>query len=151
MENRLVRTPDGVDIAIQEHGKADAPAIVFIHGFSQCHLSWTNQIASPLADSFRLVTYDIRGHGASGKPEDANCYTEGRRWADELSCVFDALQLTRPLVGAWSYAGRILADYLAAYGPARLAGINLVASKTRSDPSFVGPEKIGRASCRERV
>jgi alpha/beta hydrolase fold len=44
------------------------PAIVFIHGFMQSHLSWMRQTASPLADGFRLVTYDVRGHGGSDKP-----------------------------------------------------------------------------------
>lgn len=142
MKESTFRTADGVEIAVQEAGRPDGPEVVLIHGFSQCHLSWAAQISSALADEFRLITYDIRGHGASGKPTSECYYRDDRRWADELSGLFDALRLVRPVVVAWSYSGRIVADYLRAYGAGRLAGINLVGSKTRSDPAFIGPDNV---------
>jgi non-heme chloroperoxidase len=142
MKKSTFRTADGVEIAVQEAGKPDGPEVVLIHGFSQCHLSWAAQTSSALADEFRLVTYDIRGHGASGKPTSDGYYQDDKRWADELSGLFDAVRLVRPVVVAWSYAGRIVADYLRAYGAGRLAGINLVGSKTRGDPTFVGPDNV---------
>ena len=142
MQHHTLRTQDGVDIAVQDSGNSAGPEIVLIHGYSQCHLSWSRQLSSALADEFRLVTYDIRGHGASGKPTDAQCYRDPARWAGELSGVFDLLALRRPVVVAWSYAGRIIADYLQISGSTRLAGINLVGSKTRSEPAFTGPENV---------
>jgi non-heme chloroperoxidase len=138
MNHQTVRTPDGVTIAVQQAGPSDGPEIVLIHGFSQCHLSWSHQFNSDLAREFRLVSYDLRGHGDSDKPDTPIAYRDGRLWADELACVLDTLQLRRPVLVAWSYAGRIIADYLDHYGWDRLAGLNLVGSKTRSDPAFVG-------------
>ncbi|MBV9537705.1 MAG: alpha/beta hydrolase [Acidisphaera sp.] len=146
MRHTSFRTPDGVEIAAQEAGNPAGPEIVLIHGFSQCHLSFSHQIASPLAETCRLVSYDIRGHGGSGKPCDPAAYRDARLWADELSGVFDAMGLRRPVIVAWSYGGRILIDYLQAYGSARLAGINVVGSRTRSDPAFLGPENIRHQS-----
>ncbi len=126
------RTPDGVGIAVQEWGNPQGPEILFIHGFSQCHLSWSRQCGGRLGKQFRLVTYDLRGHGTSGKPRAPEFYRESRRWADEMACVMDYAGLRRPVVVAWSYGGRVVADYLACHGAARLAGINLVASTIRS-------------------
>jgi pimeloyl-ACP methyl ester carboxylesterase len=142
MKTYRCATPDGVEIAVQEAGPPKAPAIVLIHGYSQCHLSWSEQVGSPLADSFRLVSYDLRGHGGSAKPMEAAYYHEGSRWAGELCAVMDAAGLDKALVVGWSYAGRIIADYLDAYGTGRLAGINLVGSKTRTEPAFLGPENL---------
>jgi hypothetical protein len=35
-----VKTPDGLTISAQDWGNPTGPEIVFIHGFSQSHLSW---------------------------------------------------------------------------------------------------------------
>lgn len=140
--SQRVRTPDGVSIAAQEWGHPNGREILFIHGFSQCHLSWSRQYAGRLARNFRMVTYDLRGHGMSGKPRAAEYYHEGGRWADELEAVMDHAGLRRPVIVAWSYGGRIVADYLAHRGPARLAGINLVASSIRSSASFAQGDSL---------
>ena len=142
MRHTRFLTKDSVEIAVQEAGNPSGSEIVFIHGYSQCHLSWSHQMVGALADEFRLVTYDIRGHGASGKPVARRYYQDGKPWAEELSRLFDAMDVRRPVVVAWSYAGRIIADYLHAFGAGPIVGINLVGSKTRSDPAFVGKENV---------
>jgi pimeloyl-ACP methyl ester carboxylesterase len=131
-----VTTPDGINIAVRESGRPDGPEIVFIHGFSMGQLCWQKQVESHLADRFRLITYDLRGHGASDKPLEPTFYREGVRWAEELATVLDHARVRRPVLVAWSYGVRIVADYLAHYGPGRVAGLNLVGSKTNSDPVF---------------
>ena len=65
-----VKTPDGLTISAQEWGNPTGPEILLIHGFSQSHLSWMRQVDSDLAKEFRIVTYDLRGHGNSDKPLD---------------------------------------------------------------------------------
>src|SRR6185436_5397707 len=131
-----VTTPDGLTIAAQEWGVADGPEILFVHGYSQCHLSWTRQVGGGLAAEFRMITYDLRGHGGSDKPLDAASYKNAKAWADELEAVMDATGLRRPVVVAWSYGGRVVADYLAVYGPRRIAGINYVDATTKSRPDL---------------
>jgi pimeloyl-ACP methyl ester carboxylesterase len=141
-EAYTVTTPDGVVIAVQESGNPDGYEVVFIHGFSMGQLCWSRQVESELARTCRLVSYDLRGHGSSGKPLAAALYREGRRWADELKTVLDRAALRRPVLVAWSYGGRIVNDYLACHGPERLAGLNLVSSRTNSDPAFVIPAAV---------
>ena len=41
-----VKTPDGLTISAQDWGNPNGPEILFIHGFSQSHLSWIKQVAS---------------------------------------------------------------------------------------------------------
>ena len=135
-----VKTPDGLTIAAQVWGNPSGPEIVFIHGFSQSHMSWIKQVTnSDLAKEFHMVTYDLRGHGNSDKPLEPERYKTSKYWADELQAVIDQTGLKRPVLVGWSYAGRVMADYLVVHGPAKLAGINYVDAGQKGDPAFVGP------------
>jgi pimeloyl-ACP methyl ester carboxylesterase len=134
-----VRTPDGLTIAAQDWGNPNGPEIVFIHGFSQSHLSWIKQVTGDLAKDFHMVTYDLRGHGNSDKPFEPERYKDSKAWADELQAVMEATGIKRPVLAGWSYGGRIMADYLKVHGTAKLAGLNYVDAGQKADPAFVGP------------
>jgi non-heme chloroperoxidase len=134
-----VKAPDGVMISAQEWGNSDGPEILFIHGFSQSHLSWSRQFGSELTRSFRLITYDIRGHGASDKPLDASYYRDHKPWADELKAVMEAARLKKPFLVGWSYGGRIILEYLTEYGDKNIAGINFVGAFTKLTSDIFGP------------
>jgi non-heme chloroperoxidase len=133
-----VKTPDGLNISAQEWGNPSGPEILFIHGFSQSYLSWMRQVQSELAKEFRMVTYDLRGHGGSDKPFDAAKYRDSKAWADEVRAVMDAAGFKRPVLVGWSYAGRVISDYVTVHGPAKLAGINFVDASIKAEPKFVG-------------
>ena len=135
-----VKTPDGLTISAQSWGNPNGPEILFIHGFSQASLSWIKQVTnSDLAKQFHMVTYDLRGHGNSDKPLEPERYKTSKYWADEVQAVMDQTGLKRPVLVGWSYAGRVMADYLTVHGPARLAGLNYVDAGQKGDPAFVGP------------
>jgi non-heme chloroperoxidase len=134
-----VKTPDGLSIAVQQWGNPKGPEILFIHGLLQSHLSWTPQITSRLAKEFRIVTYDLRGHGDSDKPADPKYYGEDRRWADELDAVIKGAGLTRPVLVGWSLGGAVMANYLHAYGDKNIAGAVFVAAVTRFDGALLSP------------
>lgn len=134
-----VRTPDGLAIAAQEWGNPNGPAILFIHGFSQSHLSFARQTDSDLARQFRMVTYDLRGHGGSDKPLEPEKYKSPKLWGDEVQAVIDATGLQRPVLVGWSYAGRIMIDYLTTHGTDGIAGLVFVDATTKTDPAYNGP------------
>ena len=135
-----VKTPDGLAISAQDWGNPNGPEILFIHGFSQSHLSWIKQVtSSDLAKEFHMVTYDLRGHGNSDKPFEPERYKTSKYWGDEVQAVMDATGLKRPVLVGWSYGGRVMADYLTTHGTAKLAGLNYVDAGQKSDPSFFGP------------
>ena len=140
MQYRDVISSDGTRLAAYDVGSASGPEILFIHGFSQCSQCWERQFGDPeLNRRFRLTAFDIRGRGASEKPSDPQRYAKDRQFADDVNAVMNALGLRRPVLVGWSYAGRIVEDYLEAYGTARLAGINFVCARTNNQPEFVGP------------
>lgn len=139
MELKRVATPDGVSLAAYASGNPEGPEILFIHGFSQAALSWSRQLEdAALAREFRMVAYDLRGHGGSDKPLSPEYYTEDRRWADDTAAVIAAFGLRRPVLVGWSYAGRAVIDYVRHYGQDGLAGINFVAANAKDDPAFTG-------------
>ncbi len=143
-----IRGGGGIILRAREWGCPDGPAILFVHGWSQCEMCWEAQVRSPLAERFRMVTFDIRGHGMSDKPLDGGSYADERLWADDVAAVIEQTRLDRPVLVAWSYGGFIVADYLRAYGDAEIAGIDLVgAGVLLRPPSFdhIGPGFLDNA------
>jgi pimeloyl-ACP methyl ester carboxylesterase len=132
----------GLKLDACEWGDPRGPALLLIHGWSQSRLCWQRQVESHLADTFRIVAFDNRGHGMSDKPLTPDHYVEGRLWADDVAAVIDQTELERPIVVAWSYGGFIVADYVRAYGQAGIAGINLVGAAVLLKPP--GFDHIGR-------
>lgn len=119
-------TDDGVRIHGRESGPVDAPPIVFITGWSQSWMSFAQQLRDPgLAERFRLIAYDLRGHGASDAPVDKAFYT-AERWAAELKAVIDQRHAANPVLVGWSFGGYVACDYLRAYGQQGVAGVNFV-------------------------
>jgi pimeloyl-ACP methyl ester carboxylesterase len=142
MTSIKVTTADGLTLAAQEWGNPAGPAILFIHGFNQCHLSWARQVGDEtLAAQFRIVTFDLRGHGGSDKPVDPAAYREDKIWADDLAAVIAAAGLKRPVLVGWSYGGRVIGDYVRSYGAGAIAGIDFVAALTKADGALMGPAK----------
>ncbi|MBH0781326.1 alpha/beta fold hydrolase [Nocardia bovistercoris] len=60
-----VTTADGARLRVHAYGRADAPTIVLVHGWSCSIEYWYPQI-NAFADRYRVLTYDQRGHGESG-------------------------------------------------------------------------------------
>ncbi len=140
MIRRDIRSDDGLILAGYESGNPHGREILFIHGFSQCSLAWGKQFSSKaLASEFRLVAFDIRGHGASEKPTDLSVYADDALFAGDVHGVIEAFNLKRPVLVGWSYAGRIVSDYVSAHGTKRIAGINYVCARTKNDAAYDGP------------
>ena len=130
METHTITGGGGVDLRVDETGDPDGQAVLFIHGYSQSRLCWTRQLESALAEEFRLVAVDNRGHGRSDKPEGA--YADSTLWAEDVQSVIEGLGLDRPVLVGWSYGGLIIADYLEAYGDEHIAGVNLVGAISKN-------------------
>jgi pimeloyl-ACP methyl ester carboxylesterase len=124
MKTHDVAGGGGVRLHVREWGRADGPPIVLIHGWSQSHLCWDRQYESALRDEFRLVAYDLRGHGMSQAPAGPGPYTDGRLWADDLAAIITRLGLDRVVLVGWSYGAFVICDYLRAYGQDQVAAVN---------------------------
>jgi pimeloyl-ACP methyl ester carboxylesterase len=97
---RLVR--DGVALAYEEQGAGDPP-LVLVHGWCCDHTYFAPQ-AAYFAGRHRVVAIDLRGHGASDKPEQD--YTLDV-FADDLAWLCERLGVTRPVVIGHSLGGAV--------------------------------------------
>lgn len=108
-------TLSGID-STPTGGTAGLP-ILLVHGINMSHDVWTDVFAL-LAEKRRVISFDLRGHGASAKtgpftPED---------YADDALAVLDALGINRAHIVGTSFGGSAAAC-LAAKAPDRVATI----------------------------
>lgn len=121
----------GTPLFVHDNGPQDAPPIILIHGWSQHHLCWTKQFDSELAQEFRLIAPDLRGHGGSGKPEEPEAYNHSRPWADDIAAIIDDLGLTKPILVGWSMGTDVICDYLRVHGDSNVSGIAFIGGQIR--------------------
>ena len=129
MKHHTITGGGGIHLHVVETGNPGGRPILFIHGLSQCWLTWSRQLSSDLADRYRLVAMDMRGHGLSEKPRDG--YADSRLWADDVDAVLRALTLDRPVLCGWSYGPLVILDYLRHYGEEAVGGMTFVDGVTK--------------------
>src|SRR5437879_6542891 len=128
---------DGVPIHYEVHGPREndstMPPILLSHGYGATCRMWDGQVAA-FADRYRLVLWDMRGHGQSGDPLDPALYSHALSVAD-MAAVLDACGVERAIIGGLSLGGVMsLAFHLA--HPERVRALMLF----DTGPGFRNPE-----------
>lgn len=106
---RLIRAADGVDLATYDFGDAAAPVVLAVHGFaSSAAANWldTGWVRDVTRAGFRVIAFDQRGHGASGKPHSPEAYSIGIL-ADDVRTVLDAYGAERAGYVGYSLGARV--------------------------------------------
>ena len=109
----FVTTKDGVEIFFKDWGSKNAQPIVFHHGWPLSSDDWDSQMLFFLAQGFRVVAHDRRGHGRStqvGVGHDMDHY------AADASAVTEHLNLKNAVHIGHSTGGGEVARYVARYG-----------------------------------
>lgn len=132
----------GLRIHVREWGKQNGPTILFIHGWSQNHMCWSKQFNSELANDFRIVALDLRGHGMSEAPTDVEHYNRSQLWAEDIDAIIEQLDLVNPVLSGWSYGGLVMADYVRIFGTEKIGAINFVGAAPALNEKALG-ELIG--------
>lgn len=104
----------GIRIHWQRVG--EGPDVVMVHGLTGNLAVWHLHIVPALRDRFRILTYDMRGHGYSDTPPSGY---DPDSMASDLLELLDALGTERPAIVGHSY-GADIALYFAARYPERL-------------------------------
>jgi pimeloyl-ACP methyl ester carboxylesterase len=154
----VVQASDGVLLAVEEIGPADAPlTVVFVHGYTLSMASWTFQrrtLAEELATAnghrpdARLVFYDQRGHGSSarGTAEHATI----AQLARDLDAIIETRVPRGPVVLVGHSMGGMTIMGLAALRPelfgTKVAGVALVSTSSGNlaELTFGMPELLTR-------
>lgn len=105
----------------------DAPTVVLLHGLAATgSLNW-DALVEPLAERFRVLALDHRGHGRGIEPQEAFTLED---CADDVVALLDACGVRRAVLVGYSMGGAI-AQLSAHRHPHRVAGLVLVATAAR--------------------
>jgi pimeloyl-ACP methyl ester carboxylesterase len=127
---RLETVVEGVTIRACAWGERSAPTMVLVHG-GAAHSEWWAPLAPLLADRFRVVAFDMSGHGDSDRRETYSVVT----WAEEVLAVADAAGGTgRPVVVGHSMGGFVTIATAALHGTRLEGAIVIDAPVRRPDP-----------------
>ncbi len=140
----FISAPDGVPLCVFEAGNPKGRELLLIHGFSQSYAVFKRQYEGALAADHRIVAFDLRGHGCSGKPWTEAAYSDTRIWADDVAAVIKAKQLKNPLVVGWSFGGYVVVNYVQHHGGSGIAGAVLVGSNAGMLPPPTDPKLIAQ-------
>jgi len=154
----VVQTDDGVPLSVEEIGPMNAPlTIVFVHGYTLSMASWTFQrrtLAAELATAnghrpdARLVFYDQRGHGSSGRGSAENATIE--QLSRDLQAVLEARVRRGPVVLVGHSMGGMTIMGLAATRPelfgSKVVGAALISTSSGNlaDLNFGLPDLFTR-------
>ena len=95
IEQFEARLPHGITLACRARGPADAPVLLFLHGFPEAGFVWDGLLAR-FGERFRCVAPDLRGYGASSTPAEVEAY-RARHLVEDLAALVALLTPVRPL------------------------------------------------------
>jgi pimeloyl-ACP methyl ester carboxylesterase len=112
---------DGVDIYYEVHG--EGPTLLLTHGYSATSQMWKGQVDA-FGKTYKLVTWDMRGHGQSDYPDDQGVYSEAHTVAD-MAAILDAVGAKKAIVGGLSLGGYMSLAFNLAH-PERVASLLII-------------------------
>jgi non-heme chloroperoxidase len=120
-------TSDGAEIFYKDWGPKDAQPIVFHHGWPLSSDDWDAQMLFFLANGYRVVAHDRRGHGRSSQIDTGH---DMDHYAADASAVAEHLDLRNAVHIGHSTGGGEVARYVAKFGQpqGRVAKTVLVSS-----------------------
>jgi non-heme chloroperoxidase len=137
---KLVRDRSDVELYFEDHGTGQP--VVLIHGFPLSGRSWEKQEAALIEAGYRVIAYDRRGFGASGKPYEGYDFDT---LAGDLDNLMTDLDLTDVVLVGFSMGGGEVARYLGTYGSGRVAKAAFLSAITpalgKSDDNPEGVDK----------
>lgn len=128
LESQYVTSADrfvdiaGARVRVREEGAPSAPPIVLIHGFTHSLETW-NGWATRLKDDYRVIRYDLLGHGLTG-PDPKERYSPDER-AAFLSEILNALEIENAAIAGNSLGG-LAAWRFASSNPERVNALILI-------------------------
>ncbi|PRD43091.1 alpha/beta hydrolase [Phyllobacterium phragmitis] len=113
MSSGFVKTEDGTDIFYKDWGPKDAQPIMFHHGWPLSSDDWDTQMLFFLANGYRVVAHDRRGHGRSSQVDTGN---DMDHYAADAFAVVEHLDLRNAIHIGHSTGGGEVGRYVAKFG-----------------------------------
>ncbi|TIS56761.1 alpha/beta hydrolase [Mesorhizobium sp.] len=103
--DRTIRTPQA-DLRLSQSSGSGIP-IVMIHGSGSSRAVFARQFESPLADTHRLIAFDLPGHGQSSDAHDPTTAYTVAGLAQCAAHVLDLLEIGHAIIFGWSLGGHV--------------------------------------------
>ena len=127
-----VTTKDCVELFYKDWGPRDAQVIYFHHGWPLSSDDWDAQMLFFLAEGFRVVAHDRRGHGRSSQVWDGH---DMDHYADDVAAVVERLGV-RGAIHVGHSTGGAIGQALALDHPGCVSRLMLASSWAGQDPFF---------------
>lgn len=118
-----ITTSDGATLFYKDWGSGQP--IVFSHGWPLSSDDWDNQLLFFVAQGYRVVAHDRRGHGRSTQTAEGH---DVDHYADDLAAVVEHLDLHDAIHVGHSTGGGEVVRYLARHGERRAAKAALISA-----------------------
>lgn len=120
--SEFLNLPDGARAHVRDRGPKDAPVLVLVHGSNASLFTW-EPWAARLDNTYRVVTFDLPGHGLTGAVPDHDYSEEGMvKFTLEVA---DKLGIRKFAIAGNSMGGGVAAR-LAEEHPDRVGALILV-------------------------
>jgi len=120
-----ITTKDGTQIYFKDWGAKNAQPLVFHHGWPLSSDDWDNQMLFFVANGYRVVAHDRRGHGRSTQVSEGH---DMDHYAADAAAVVEHLDLRNAIHLGHSTGGGEAARYVARYGKGRVAKLVLISA-----------------------
>lgn len=99
---------DGVKIHYEIAG--EGPTVILTHGYSASAAMWRSNVPALVEAGYRVIVWDMRGHGQSDSPEDPALYSADLTVGD-IDALLDAAGAKTAIVGGMSLGGYMTVAY----------------------------------------
>lgn len=119
LRERWTVSADGTSLAFWDEGQG--PAVVMTNGYANSTLYW-EPLRQRLRQNYRVIRWDLRGHGRSGPVRDLETMTIAG-CADDMRRVLDAAGVEKAVLAGFSLGSQIVLEAWRHF-PDRILGIS---------------------------
>lgn len=98
----MILERDGISLHYELHGEGEGTPLLLTHGYGASSGMWKQNL--PALARRPVITWDMRGHGASDAPEDPSLYSH-EACLDDMSALLEAAGFERAVLGGMSLGG----------------------------------------------
>jgi len=131
---------DGIAIHYRVDGPEHAPKLVFSNSLGTDFRTW-DSVVGRLADRYRMLRYDTRGHGLSGCPDGAYSI---ERLGEDLAGLMDAVGFDQAVICGLSVGG-VTAQQLHKAHPNKVTALSLCDTNAKIGDAAMWQERIDAA------
>lgn len=111
-------------VALHYETLGEGPAVLLTHGYSASTAMWKSNVAALADAGYRIIVWDMRGHGQTASPDEPEKYSEAAT-VEDMAAVLDAAGAKTAVIGGMSLGGYMTLNFYRRY-PERCRALMLI-------------------------